>query len=200
MALLLDARADAVDARSAGGSSVELVWTGPETAVAFSRDTSVVVRELFQAAQRSVIVSTFVIQAGKAVFDALARRMDEVADLNARFFLHVGRKRQDARHESELLREFAVRFRKDWPGARYPQVFYDPRAILLDNDRSIWHAKCVLVDDQVGFVTSANFTEPAQTRNIEAGVIIRDSRFVGQLRAQLDGLVASRQVKRLPGF
>ena len=201
MALLLDAHADAVDLRGSGGSRVELVWTGPEHTSSFSRDTSVVVSELFRSATRSVLVSTFVIQAGKVVFDALARRMEEAEELRAQVFLNVGREWRDRRHESELLREFAERFREDWPGRRFPEVFYDPRSLPLNSkSRPIWHPKCVLVDDEVAFVTSANFTEPGQTRNVEAGVIIRDAQFTGQLRAQFDGLVHARQVCRLPGF
>lgn len=200
LALLLDAHADAIDGRTSGANPIELVWTGPETAVSYSRDTSVVLRELFQSAQRSVLVSTFVVNKGKSVFETLARRMEEVSDLRVQIFLHVGRERRDKRHESELLREFADSFRANWPGARNPEVYYDPRALLANDDRATWHAKCVLIDDDVAFVTSANFTEWAQTRNVEAGVIVRDGQFTSQLRAQFEGLVQAKQVARLPGF
>ncbi|MEW6321227.1 MAG: DISARM system phospholipase D-like protein DrmC [Acidobacteriota bacterium] len=201
LALLLDAHADGIDARNGGAHPVELVWTGPETSVSYSRDTGVVVRELFESAQRSVVVSTFVIRQGKAVFEPLARRMTDVPDLRVRIFLHVGRDYRDARHDSELLREFAAEFKTNWPGDRPPQVYYDPRALAMGgDDRATWHAKCVIVDDEVSLVTSANFTEWAQTRNVEAGVVIRDAHFTGQLLAQFDGLVQARQVMRLPGF
>jgi phosphatidylserine/phosphatidylglycerophosphate/cardiolipin synthase-like enzyme len=200
LALLLEARADAIEA-GGNGHGVELVWTGPEVGASFSRDTSVVVRELFERAERSVLVSTFVIQANKVVFEALARRMEEVPSLRAQIFLNVAREWRDTRHESELLREFADRFRKDWPGTRNPDVFYDPRGLAMDSkERAIWHAKCVLIDDEVAFVSSANLTEPGQTKNVEAGVIIRDGQFTHQLRAQFDGLVHAKQVARLPGF
>ncbi|MCC7034682.1 MAG: phospholipase [Acidobacteria bacterium] len=201
LALLLDAHADAIEARNHGAHPVELVWTGPENATSYSRDTSVVVRELFESAQRSVLVSTFVIRQGRTVFEPLARRMAEQPDLRVRIFLHVGRDYRDARHESELLREFADAFRSNWPGERTPEVYYDPRAMDTDGQaRATWHAKCVLVDDEITFVTSANFTEWAQMRNVEAGVLIRDAHFTGQLRAQFDGLLQARQVMRLPGF
>ncbi len=201
IALLLDAHADAIDGRRAGANPIELVWSGPEASTSYSRDTSVVVRELFQSAQRSVLVSTFVIKNGKSVFEALARRMDEVPDLRVQIFLHIGRPWRDARYESELLREFADAFRRDWPGARNPEVFYDPRALKPhENDRATWHAKCVLVDDEVAFVTSANFTEWAQQRNIEAGLLVRSHDLAGQLRGQFEGLVHSKHVSRLPGF
>ncbi len=84
LALLLDSHADALESPMATAQHVELVWTGPESGVAYSRDTSVVVRELFAAAKHSVVVSTFVVRQGKRVFEALAARMDEVPDLQAR--------------------------------------------------------------------------------------------------------------------
>jgi phosphatidylserine/phosphatidylglycerophosphate/cardiolipin synthase-like enzyme len=80
-------------------------------------------------------------------------------------------------------------------------VFYDPRGLAINKKaRAIWHAKCALIDDELAFVSSANFTKPGHTHNVEAGVIIRDSHFTGQLRAQFDGLVHAKQVARLPGF
>jgi phosphatidylserine/phosphatidylglycerophosphate/cardiolipin synthase-like enzyme len=80
-------------------------------------------------------------------------------------------------------------------------VFFDPRTLSADPAvRAAWHAKCVIADDDLAFITSANFTEWAQQRNVEAGVLIRDRHFTGQLRQQFDGLVQSKQVRRLPGF
>ena len=58
-----------------------------------------------------------------------------------------------------------------WPSRARPEVFYDPRTLSIDqNQRATWHAKCVLVDDELALVTSANFTEWAHQRNVEAGV------------------------------
>ncbi len=201
LALLLDARADAVDGRSATASSTELVWTGPEGVASYCRDTSVVVRELFASAERSVLVSTFVLRQATSLLAPLAARMTERPDMTVQVFLHVGRPYRDARHESELLRECADGFRREWPGDRLPEVFYDPRGLAVDSaDQATWHAKCVVVDDERAFVTSANFTEWAQQRNVEAGVLIRDSQFASQLRRQFTGLVEGRQVRRVPGL
>ncbi len=201
MTLLLGAHADAMEARMSGALPLELVWTGPEGANARSRDTSVVVRELFEKAQTSILVSTFVIRQGQRVLEPLARRMDLVPALRVQMFLHTGRDWRDTRHDSELLRECAGELRKAWPGTRYPDVYYDPRGLAVNSDeRATWHPKCVLVDEEVAFVTSANFTEWAQTRNVEAGVVIRDRHFTEQLRAQFEGLVQGKQVARLPGF
>src|SRR5438105_1521320 len=200
LAMLLDARASAAEAR-AGHVDAELVWTGPEAGAARSRDTAVVVRELFGVAQRDVIVSTFVVRQAAAVFRPLAERMHQVQDLRVRLFLHVGREWRDTTLESELLREFAEELAREWPSVERPEVYYDPRGLLEDADRrATWHAKCVVIDDDVGFVTSANFTEWAQERNVEAGVVVRNKEFVRQLCQQFESLIEGKFVRRLPGF
>jgi phosphatidylserine/phosphatidylglycerophosphate/cardiolipin synthase-like enzyme len=201
MALLLEIAADAAERRLAGGVPASLVWTGPEFAGSQSRDTGIVVEELFAHAERFVLVSSYVVQRGTTVLRTLAARMIERPGLHVQLFLHIGREWRDTRDESELLREFSAALSTHWSGTRRPEVFYDPRTLSADDTvRAAWHAKCVIADEDLAFVTSANFTEWAQQRNVEAGVLIRDRHFASQLRQQFDGLVQSRQVHRLPGF
>lgn len=201
LALLLDARAEVAERGMTADRHAELVWTGPEGQHAFCRDTSVVIRELFETAQRSVLVSTFVVRQGTAVFESLGRRMDERPDLGVDLFLHVGRLLRDTRYESAILREFATAFKADWPGSRLPRVYYDPRSLASDpGDRATWHAKCVVVDDVAAFVTSANFTEWAHQRNVEAGVLVREPGLVSQISQQFQGLISAQIVRRVPGI
>lgn len=202
LALLLHTAADVGDAKLSLEKAVELVWTGPESGNLRSRETPAVVNELFSRATRSVLVSTFVIQSGRVLFATLSDRLDAIPELAVRLFVNVPRKSCDTRDDSEILRGFAVRLGAEWPGMRRrPEVFYDPRTLSAKEDeRASWHAKCVLVDDQVSFVTSANFTEWAQQRNVEAGVMIHDAQFTRRLRAQFDALVESKAVRHLPGF
>lgn len=201
LALLLEQSADAIDARLHAAGDIEFVWTGLEGHHMHVRDTAVVVQDLFAEAERSVLISSFVVHKGEIVFGPLARRMEERPDLDVRLFLHVPRDPRDTRDDSELLREFAVRFRREWPWPRPPQVYYDPRSVSRDPaERASWHAKCVVVDDALTFVSSANFTEWAQQRNVEAGVLVRSAPFAVQVRKQFDALVASAQVRRVPGL
>jgi phosphatidylserine/phosphatidylglycerophosphate/cardiolipin synthase-like enzyme len=198
--LLLDASAVATEA-CASHVGADLVWTGPEAGAARNRDTGVVVRELFGEALRDVLVSTFVVRQANHVFRPLAERMDQLPELRVRLFLHVGRGWRDTTIESEVLREFAEELGREWPSTRRPQVYYDPRGLTEGAvGRATWHAKCVVVDDHVAFVTSANFTEWAQERNVEAGVLVRSKEFVRQLRHQFDSLIESKLARRLPGF
>jgi hypothetical protein len=181
-----------------------LVWSGPEEKGTASRDTGVVVRELFEQAQRSVLVAGFAVYQGKSVFKVLAERMDSHPSLEVTMFLNVDRPKGDTTSDADLLRRFADRFRKnEWPGARLPVVFYDPRAIEpveRGEKRASLHAKCIIVDDARALVTSANFTEAAQERNIEAGVLVDRASFAVALRKQFDGLVEGGHLARVPGL
>ncbi len=188
--------------RGADGDRAHLVWTGPEAPGSASRDTSVVVRELFASARSSVVVAGFVVVQGRALFETLARRRTEVPGLVVRMFLNVGRARGDDADDAEILRRFADSFRRDdWPWDPPPAVFYDPRALSRDpGPRAVLHAKCVAVDDERAFVTSANFTEAAQERNIEAGVLVHSAAFARALRGQFEALVGAGALQRVPGL
>jgi phosphatidylserine/phosphatidylglycerophosphate/cardiolipin synthase-like enzyme len=62
------------------------------------------------------------------------------------------------------------------------------------------HAKCIVVDDSSAFVSSATFTEAAQERNIEAGVLVNDPAFARALRDQFESLAQAGLLVRLPGL
>jgi phosphatidylserine/phosphatidylglycerophosphate/cardiolipin synthase-like enzyme len=113
--------------------------------------------------------------------------------LRVRFCLDISRKLTDTSLSSEIVRRFALDFRKKhWPWPELPELFYFPRALGdTPNERASLHAKCVVIDRQAALVTSANFTQAAQEKKIEVGVLIRDTGFVTRLVGYFDGLVAS---------
>jgi phosphatidylserine/phosphatidylglycerophosphate/cardiolipin synthase-like enzyme len=174
--------------------ALDLVTTGPELPGVTNRDTGVVVRELFASAQRSVLVAGYAVYQGRAVFRALADRMAELPELSVRMFLDVQRGPGDTSMASEVVKRFAERFKtREWPAGRpLPKVFYDPRSLDLEADkRACLHAKCVVVDGEAVFVSSANFTEAAQERNIEVGLLVRSRSLAGRLLLHFDTLVAA---------
>ena len=115
-------------------------------------------------------------------------------------YLDVRREPGDGAPAAEIAGRFTRRFvDHDWPGRRLPGVLYDPR--FLDQDpsrRASLHAKGVVVDSERSFVSSANFTEAAQLRNIEVGVVIRSRPFAEQLIQQFQGLAAEGLLGPLP--
>lgn len=190
LALLVNAVRHARTPLSQKSELVELVWTGPETLGITNRDTGVVVRDLFGSAEKEVLVAGFAVYQGRAVFKRLAERMEERPDLRVRFFLDVQRHPGDTTLADDLLRRFFHNFRShEWPGQKMPELYYDPRSLDLESvKRSSLHAKCIVVDRRVALVTSANFTEAAQTRNIEAGALVHSEPFAAQLVRHFESL------------
>jgi phosphatidylserine/phosphatidylglycerophosphate/cardiolipin synthase-like enzyme len=116
------------------------------------------------------------------VFEALAERMELIPALDVRLFLNIARPDNDSTPAEILVSRYAQRFRdSQWPkDCRLPAVFYDPRS-LAEDKRSSLHAKCVVVDAEQIFVSSANFTKAAQERNIEVGLRIQSLWLAGRL-------------------
>lgn len=152
--------------------TVELVWTGPETKVSGARDTAVVLRELFSRARRSVVIGGFRFDHGATLLEPLHGVMRDHGVTCAIFA---------DRAEVESL------IKKEWPfGPPFPDLYFDDR----NAQYSSVHAKCVVVDESEVFVTSANFTDRGQRRNVEVGVALVDPHLATQLAQQLMSLVS----------
>ncbi len=181
---------------------VDLVWTGPETPEAPSRDTGAVVRELFLSAREHLLVAGYAVYQGKDVFRTLAERMDEHPDLKVEMYLDIQRGYKDTTIAEDLVRRFAHRFKTEqWPGTRFPELYYNPRSLEMDpKQKAALHAKCVVVDRAVAFVSSANFTEAAQNRNIEVGALIKSPAYATRLVHHFQALAAAGLLCAIPGF
>jgi hypothetical protein len=184
---------------------VELVWTGQELMGSESRDTAVVAHELFNTAKRSVLIASFAIDRGdkaRGLFQGLAHRMDANPHLRVRMFLNIQRPHKNEESESILLHRFAHTFRHEiWSGRRLPEVFYDPRSLAMGSDtKACLHAKCLIADEERVLITSANFTEAAHARNIEAGVLLADVSVAKAIQAQFESLVTRSLLLPVPSL
>lgn len=161
---------------------IDLVTSGPEAPGIANRDTAVVVRELFAHAKKSVLIVGYAVYQGASVFEALAERMEKIPELDVKLFLNIARPDNDTTPAEIIVSRFTQRFRdSQWPeGCPLPAVYYDPRSVAEDK-RSSLHAKCVVVDAEQVFVSSANFTKAAQERNIEVGLKIESHWLAGRL-------------------
>jgi phosphatidylserine/phosphatidylglycerophosphate/cardiolipin synthase-like enzyme len=61
----------------------------------------------------------------------------------------------------------------------------------------VLHAKTVVVDGRWTLLTSANFTEAAHERNIEAGVVIDDTKLAERVERQFDRFVEAGTLRML---
>ena len=161
------------------------------------RDTSVVVRDLFRHATQSVLIAGYAIYQGQQVFQSLADRMQELPSLDVKMYLNLQPDKSND-PQSLVVRRFADQFKsKHWPQERrLPSVYFDPRSIDPDpSQRASLHAKCIVVDGKELFVSSANFTERAQHRNIEVGLRLTSPKIGQQLSRHFAALLASGDLK-----
>lgn len=152
--------------RRKGPRRPELVWTGPESRWSGARDTAVVLADLFHKATSTVLLAGFAFDHAANVLRPLheALRRGVTCSLFA-----------DADVATGFLREH-------WPfGPPFPERYgFAPEKGVFAS----LHAKCVVVDARQVFVTSANFTDRGQTRNVEVGVLMDDPRLAAVLEAQ----------------
>jgi len=189
---------------------IDLVWTGEDPAASFARHTRILLPELFAAARQHVLIAGYSFDRPEQMFAPLHSVMVEHG-VTATFFVDVGqlelRLRDTARRKKLVWSTLTLPLRHAsstedrgraivdlfrrmmWPfGDPFPKVYFDPRTAAKRPLTSL-HAKCVVVDHRVALVTSANFTDRGQTRNIEAGVKIDDPAFARALERQWANLV-----------
>lgn len=179
-------------------AEIELVTTGPVTPGVLNRDTSVVVREMFAGAKETVLVAGFAVFQGQQVFQSLADRIQELPDIQVRLFFDIQRKPGNTSISNELVRQFGENFKKrQWPkGCSMPELFYDPRSLETGGEkRACLHAKCIVVDHKLTFISSANFTEAAQQRNIEVGLLIQNTSLAIKLSHFFDTMLAEKLLR-----
>ena len=185
-------------------SVASLVWSGASAGDPAIRDTKVVLDGIFARAERHVLIATFVIYDGAAVFACLADRLRLRPEIEVDLYVNLpsesGRDEDEAADTARFVESFA---RNHWPSdLRLPAIYYDPETRKHGVKRATLHAKCVVVDERWAFVTSANFTEAAQERNIETGVLLDHPRLAEALAAQFGALKNSGRLKRMqaPGW
>jgi phosphatidylserine/phosphatidylglycerophosphate/cardiolipin synthase-like enzyme len=175
--MLLDAVLS--ERRARPPARVELVWTGPESRTSAARDTAVVVQELFASARRSILIAGF--------------RFDHGATLLAP--LHAAMRDRGVTCTVFADRPEADDFiRRQWPfGPPFPEVYVDEQSDLTF---SSLHAKCVVADAERVLVTSANFTDRGQRRNVEVGLVVSDAGLARILTQQWMSLVSGGTFSR----
>jgi phosphatidylserine/phosphatidylglycerophosphate/cardiolipin synthase-like enzyme len=119
--------------------------------------------------------------------------MSQWSELQVVLILNIPGDEKNALFGAAAIGKYAKSFWKyHWPWASKPTVYYDPRGPEEDPDvPACQHAKCILVDDETAFITSANFTESAHERNIELGAVFRENPALAKsIRAKFESLIS----------
>jgi phosphatidylserine/phosphatidylglycerophosphate/cardiolipin synthase-like enzyme len=200
LAITLKVLADDVAARQRALDQIQLVWTSPDEEGPHVRDTSVVVRQLSSEARRSLWISTYNIFNGHEVFLPIYEALSRLPELQVVLILNIPADEKHALYGVAAIEKYTKVFWKyHWPWALKPAVYYDPRGPEENPDLpACQHAKCILVDDETAFITSANFTESAHEQNIELGVIFRENPTLAKsIKAKFENLISNGFLKPL---
>ncbi len=175
----------------------EVVWSGPEAGASVARDTAVVLRELFESAQRSALVAGYRFDHADELLAPLADAM-ATRGVRATFFVDIEQIRPGDDPDAYARARAEAFFRDTWtfPHTR-PRVFVDARSLIPGPPYSSLHAKCVVIDGRRSLVSSANFTQRGQLRNIEVGALLDEPHFAEFLGRQWMGLVDAGLVREL---
>lgn len=199
-AILLDAIIDERERAPNLAKQLELVLSGPDVPGVPTSDTAATMQTLVQEACHEVLLVGYAVYNGERLFEPLAIRMKENPKLKVTLCLDIARRFGDTSLSSEVVKRFVLEFRtKHWPWDELPNLFYDPRALSESSDqRASLHAKCVVVDRSAALITSANFTDAAQRKNIEMGLLVRHAPLAERVACYFEGLCASGVLVRCP--
>ena len=156
--------------RSHSPSPPELVWTGPEGRAGESRDTAVVVQQLFERAQQTVTIAGFRFDHGAALLAPLHSAMRD-RGVTCRIYA-------DGPEAESLVK-------RNWPfGPPLPEVlgFIAPNGVYA----AVCEVRGGRPPARLRDVRH-NFTERGHERNIEVGVLLTDPALAELLEGQLNG-------------
>lgn len=166
-------------------SRAELAWTGPSSLKSTFRRTDRAWVETIEEAQESLWIASFSVgnidAMEEAVINALRRNvvvkfLFETSQDSGGYLRNEGYEC----FSSEV--KTAAHFYR-WPIERRER---DDRGTV-----GIMHAKCVVADHSVLFISSANLSGAALERNLEVGIILRGGPIPPWLASRFDELVSS---------
>jgi phosphatidylserine/phosphatidylglycerophosphate/cardiolipin synthase-like enzyme len=198
--ILCESLGRALSERDAAERCMQLVLSGPELVGTPVMDTKTTVLSLFQEAVEEVLITNYVFHEAAEFFKVLAEKGDADPGFKVTFVVDLTHRREPTNQPLTLLAQsFAADFRKKhWPGQRPPEIWHDPRQFeSAQSGGGVQHAKTVVIDRKVAFITSANFTGAAQSRNIEAGVLLRQPRLAARLHGYFEGLIGTGVLRRV---
>lgn len=138
-------------------SSVEVVWTGPDSGHTGTRLTLAVITDLIASAERELLLVSYAAHSDPNLVHALEVAHARGIDIT----LLLERPEDNPAYESYRTPfESVAADRLRWPATER-------------STGAALHAKILVVDDEVALVGSANMTSRAMEQNLECGVMVR---------------------------
>lgn len=168
--------------------AIELVWTGPKTGLIPTRRTEQVILEVIDSAETEIFLVTYVFYRPSSVIAALNAAISRGVSTSILLESSVG-------HGGAVEGDSARAMVGAVPGATV--YVWDPASKVVggQSPSASVHAKCLVADRRIAFITSANLTCAALERNMELGVVIRGGSVPDRLQSHLNALATTKVIR-----
>ena len=172
-------------------SEVELVWTGPETHIIPFRRTDQALLQVIHSAQSRLLIVSFAIYKIKAVVDALEQAVACGVEINICLESPEESQGKITFHGEQAFSSQVLEAARlyVWP--------LEKRHVSTGGDIGALHAKLVVADGKILFISSANLTDSAMHLNMELGVLIQGGDLPAQVEKHFDELILTGVLKRV---
>jgi phosphatidylserine/phosphatidylglycerophosphate/cardiolipin synthase-like enzyme len=171
--------------------SVEIVWTGPETAETRFRQTEQAILEVINSATRRLTVVSYAVYRIPRIREALVAAANR--GVGIRLIVETPN-RIEGQGEYDCLLALGDKV------ASACSVYYWPQENRGKDDNGkigILHVKCAVADGHRMFLSSANFTEYAFTINMELGLLVTGGKLPGQVERHFERLLVAGTLARV---
>lgn len=164
--------------------SIELVWTGPSTGMVPVRHTEQVLREIIASARKKIFLVSFV----AFEVESIIRALRDAADRQVKIDVLLESSKE---HGGQLNFDSVKAMKKSVPSVNIHVWSKDSKKRDSSQLGGAVHAKCVVADGKLAFITSANLSVAAMERNMELGVLIKGGILPVQLEHHLEALITT---------
>jgi len=153
------------------------------------RNTEQVTIEVIESAQFHLFVVSYVFYKASSIVRALNEALDRGVQLKVLLESSV-------EEGGSVKLDGLKSLHQAVPGGQF--YIWDSSVKNPRNDNLSYsvHAKCVVADSRLAFITSANLTSAALERNMELGLLIRGGNVPERLHAHLEALATLEVIKK----
>lgn len=169
--------------------AMELVWTGPSTGQVPIRHTEQVICEVIETAKRRLFLVSFVAYEVQSILDALRRAIGRQVRIDVLL-------ESSDKHGGHVTHDSVLAMKRALPSIDI-YIWSSDRKSLSGKWSGSVHAKCVVADGNLAFITSANLTSAAMERNMELGVLVRGGDLPFELHRHLEALISTKIIERV---
>ena len=176
------------DSIARGRENVQLVWSGPDTKMVPIRRTEQVLLEIIKAGSCELFFVSFVVYEVPSILDALKSTMARGTKLSMLI-------ESSADSGGKISFDSIAKMKRVLPDACLYIWTPSKRERNGSGVFGAVHAKCVVADRDIAFITSANLTPAAIDRNMELGVLFRGGDIPDKLSRHFNALIATGTIE-----